>query len=250
MTTVALLSDIHMRSSCVDEIAEALHKIQAELNSDTIAHTFVLGDLIEDDTKQRDIEHVRKVKSILDNFPSPVTYLLGNHDLGNLSRNELSETLDQNGFYGKTSVDSQQIVHLDSAVKGGGARGALGSEQRQWIRNSVNQDAILLCHHPFGNFSLTENYWFRNYPERAYLWDRKECLQQFDMPPIVTISGHIHQTGQNQFHDLTHWSLNAVSKEHPNKPISGTYALLDLESPMELTVKRAGNAIESLSLTS
>ncbi|WP_231852444.1 hypothetical protein [Haloquadratum walsbyi] len=49
MSTIGIITDIHLREAYHDEIIERLHKIKHEyMNTGQIAHTFILGDLLQD----------------------------------------------------------------------------------------------------------------------------------------------------------------------------------------------------------
>ncbi len=237
MTEIAFLSDVHMRTAHAPEIATTLEEICERLSADhDVVHLFVLGDLIEDaGDPERDRTHVRAVADVLEAASIPTTYLLGNHDIESLSRDALATILGQERFYGHLEVAGTPIVYLDSTVDGARARGALGPEQLRWVDAECPDGALVLSHHPIGDFSLADNDWFREYPERAYLWDRKELLATIEDRTLATISGHIHRTATTTFHGLAHASINAVSKETATKPVTGSYAVLSLDGPLRLT---------------
>lgn len=243
MTEVALLTDIHMRDNYVGEISQELEHVLDHLNRHyNLKHAFVLGDLIEDcGSVTADRENVRRVRAIIEDWSVPTTYLIGNHDVEYLNRTQLSDLLGQESFFGVKRIDETPIVYLDSTYQEvGGATGRLGHEQLSWLSDTLPtlSDAIILVHHPFGNFDLTENEWFSEYPERAYLWDRKDALKVFDETGSVraTISGHIHQTDSDEFWNIQHISINAFSKELPDVPLTGTYAVLDIDTPSEIEI--------------
>lgn len=235
MSEVAFLSDIHMREGHVTDVADALNRIVHRLTvAHDIEHIFVLGDLIEDtNDPDVDLKRVERVTSILETAPSPVTYLLGNHDIGALSRSTLSAALSQEQFYGRVDVGGIPFVYLDSTVKDGWARGALDREQLMWMSEELPEDAVVLIHHPIGNFSLENNNWFCEFPERAYLWNRKELLLGTQDRLRATISGHIHQPAHTVFNDAVHASTDAISKKGPNTPTKGRYLTLSMgEDPV------------------
>ncbi|WP_096391813.1 metallophosphoesterase family protein [Halopenitus persicus] len=239
MTTVAIITDIHMRGAYRNDILCTLEDVQSRIIEEhDPEHTFVLGDLIQDVGRETDRRHLRTVASVLESGHAPVTYLLGNHDTGSLSREEVSDILGQDSFYGRVTVGNYSFVYLNSSQERYGVRGVLGPEQRSWFRGAIPGQSIVLSHHPIGPFSLANNVWFQDFPERALLWDRKELLEILDEDTIATLSGHIHQTERTTFRGLSHISINAFSKEHPDNPISGTYAVLSLEDPLQLTVYR------------
>lgn len=239
MTAVVFLSDIHLRSERHEGIVRTLEGIQARIEAEyDPAHVFVLGDLIEDESVRTDRRHLRAVRSVLeDGFdPCPVTYLLGNHDVGSLSRTQLREVLGQDRFYGRITVDGQPFVYLDSTRDDPGPSGAVGPEQLSWLRESVPSGSIVLLHHPVAPFSLADNVWFRDSPQKALLQDRAQLLEAIDGDAVGTVSGHIHRTERLGSGGFSHVSISAVSKERPTRPITGTYAVLSLDAPGELIV--------------
>jgi len=229
MTAVGIISDIHLRDDHSEAIIESLNAIQDTMSTThEIAHIFVLGDLIEDSDSQTDRHHIELIQSLFADWDSPVTYLLGNHDILTLSTDLLSDTLKQDTFQGIQMVAGQPFVYLDSTAAGIANRGRIGPKQRGWLAESLPDGAIVLSHHPLGQFSLADNVWFQTYPERGRVWDRKEVLDIIADRARVTISGHIHQSSQCSFRGLQHFSVNAVSKETPSKPVSGNYAVLSV----------------------
>ena len=235
MQSVALLSDIHLREEHRSEIIEALHQIKNEILSQTeLLHTFIIGDLIEDSSATQDREKLHSLKDFFEKWPSEVTYLLGNHDIETLSKSTIGEILGQESFYGTIEISGQPFVYLDSTKIDIGARGAIGVEQQNWLQESIPENAIVLSHHPLGRFDITGNAWFQEYPERAYLWDRKEVLDILTDTAKATVSGHIHQAETIDRRGLTHYSVNAVSKETPDNPVSGNYALYPIEENPQL----------------
>jgi Predicted phosphohydrolases len=236
-----------MRDGYTAEISSELHAVVERLDKEhEISHTFVLGDLIEDGKSvEGDRENIKRTSSIFEEWSVPVTYLLGNHDVEHLSKPQLRSLLGQDEFYGVQDVEGTSFVYLDSAYqKVRGATGKIGPEQLEWLEQIVPtlSDAVLLVHHPVGNFDLRANEWFSEYPERAYLWDRKEVLKRIEGTAVrATISGHIHQVGYDNFRGLPHVSANAFSKELPDVPLTGTYAVLETGDIPHLRVRTRTN---------
>ena len=227
MTAVGIISDIHLRDDHSEAVIGSLNAIQDAMSTThEITHTFVLGDLIEDSDSQTDREHIELIQSLFADWDSPVTYLLGNHDIQTLSTDLLSDILDQDTFHGIQTVAGQPFVYLNSTATGIANRGRIGPEQRAWLAESLPDDALVLSHHPLGQFSLADNVWFQPYPERGRVWDRKEVLDIIADRSRATVSGHIHQSSQCSFRGLQHFSINAVSKETPSRPVSGHFGVL------------------------
>ncbi len=224
------------------------------LESRSVDHVFVLGDLIEDgDSAAVDEANVERVYDLLTERPFPVTYLLGNHDVEQLTRNRFSSLLNQKEFYGVAEIGDNPVVFLDSTKEQvDGARGELGPSQRDWLSETLPplERPLVLSHHPLGTFDISSNEWFKDYPERAFLADRKEALTIMgDHGPIHgTISGHIHQTGFSNFREMSHVSVNAFSKELPDIPLTGTYAEVNIDDEVTVDVRVREDVITSYTL--
>lgn len=224
-----------MRKEYYSEIIDVVHEIKEDLiNGSDISHTFILGDLIEDSSPSYDKEKLSTLCTIFDDWPSEVTFLLGNHDIGTLQKSSVANLLGQELFYGTVVIQEQPFVYLDSTEINVGARGTVGSDQRNWLEKSIPVGAIVLSHHPIGKFNLIDNTWFSDHPERAYLWDRKEVLDIITDTATATLSGHIHQTETTEQQGVRHHSVTSVSKETPNKAVSGNYAILTIEEEPRL----------------
>ena len=239
MTSIGILSDIHLREEYATDIRERIFEIKdAYASTGDIAHTFVLGDLIQDSDPATDRAHLNQLRSIFDDWVSPVTYLLGNHDIGTLSKKAVSTILGQQQFHGTIQVDGHPFVYLDSTRPVIADRGEIGPDQRGWLETALPAGAIVLSHHPLGPFSLSTNVWFQHYAERANPWDRKETLDIIERNTRATIGGHIHQTSKEEFRSIEHFSINAVSKETPTKPVSGHYAILSVDDSISLVMRQ------------
>ena len=254
MTRIAIVSDIHMRDGYASQIRDELEAVVDGLAERSTAHAFVLGDLIEDgDSAATDRANVERVRETFASAPFPVTYLLGNHDVENLTRAALTDVLDQERFYDVVDVDGTPIVCLDSTnERSPGPQGTVGADQRAWLRDvlSEHERPLLFLHHPLGDFDLSNNVWFEEYPERAFLGDRKEVLDVVaEAGPVRgSISGHIHQTECTTFRGTSHVSVNAFSKELPDRPLTGTFAEVGLGEEVDIDVMVRGEVTASYTL--
>lgn len=243
-----------MRAGQREPIERELGAVVERLERFDPHRAFVLGDLIEDGaTAATDREHVEAVVRTFGDAPFPTTYLLGNHDVENLSHPELSEALGGQPRFGHVEVDGEDVVYLDSsAPRLAGARGEIGEEQLAYLEELLPtvEDAILLAHHPIGYYDIRENEWFGEFPERAFLGDRLELLEVAGEAGTVraTFGGHIHETRHATFRGIDHAVVNAFSKELPDVPLTGTHAEVVVEEAIEVEVYERGRRVESFEL--
>ncbi|MDZ7731646.1 MAG: metallophosphoesterase [Natrialbaceae archaeon] len=219
-------------------------------------HLFVLGDIIEHaETAETDRQHVRRVHECLTDANLPLTYLLGNHDVENLSRTNYGDLLGQDRFFGVRQVDDVPILFLDTSwASVPGARGILGGPQLEWLQTTLPSldRCLVFAHHPIGYFDLSTNHWFATFPERAFFGDRLEFLSLVrDLGDVrATITGHIHETRSTSFWDIPHLSVNAFSKETRDKALTGTYAVVDIEKSVNVEIRDRTNTQATFELES
>ncbi|GAA1325538.1 metallophosphoesterase [Streptomyces sanglieri] len=244
MTRIGIIAEVHMRTEHATDLVNELNWIADHFEHNFEPdHVFLLGDIIQHGkTREEDITNVERVMSALSDCSFPITYLLGNHDVINLTRDELADILDQDSFFGEVNVEDETFVYLDSSLRGTKTpSGMVGPDQLSFAKKSLTKHAnpFVLVHHPIGNFDLSDNYWFAEFPEQAYLCDRKKLLDIMSKSGNIqsTITGHIHKHEYTTFKDLPHLSISAFSKETPNKPLTGAYAQLTVEESSTAEIK-------------
>jgi 3',5'-cyclic AMP phosphodiesterase CpdA len=235
---VGILSDIHLRSAhesaTLTELDRALDRLDA-FGSDRLV---VLGDLIEDEDRETDRDHVRAVRSALDGAGVPVTYLLGNHDVERLSRADLRDLLSVERFYGR--IEGSDLFYLDSsAPERSGAQGAVSEAQLASLDRELAdaEGAVVFVHHPLGYRDLSGNHWFAEEPERAFCGNKREVndvLARHDVRAVV--NGHVHETAHVRYRGVDHLTVSAFGKERRDRPVTGTYAELTVDDGLSLRV--------------
>lgn len=230
MVTFGIVADVHLQKPYVDETAAELERVVTAFNETVDPDAVVvLGDLIEhDDTKVTDQEHIEKVVSAFENCNAPVTYMLGNHDVMNLDRDEVVKLIDQEPW-GSIEVNGWDVVYLDSsAPRLHDARGELDSDQLAFLEESLAEtdSAIVFVHHPVHYHDLSENEWFAEYPEEAFCGNKKRVEDVLDREHVHAVfNGHLHETHHAIVDGVDHVTLNAFAKQTPdNEGVAGTYA--------------------------
>lgn len=235
---VGILSDIHLQRAHDAAIRAELDRALDSLDDFGPDRLVVLGDLIEDESPAADREGVRTVRAALGSLGVPVTYLLGNHDVARLSRDDLRALLGVERFYGR--VEGTDLFYLDSsAPERSGAQGAVGEEQLAFLDRELAdaEGAVVLVHHPLGYRDLSGNHWFAAEPERAFCGNKREVndvLARHDVAAVV--NGHVHETAHVRYRGVEHITVNAFAKERRGRPVTGTYAELTLGEEVSLRV--------------
>jgi Icc-related predicted phosphoesterase len=235
---VGIVSDVHLRSAHEEAVRSELDRALDGLDGFDPDRLVVLGDLIEDEDRERDREHVRAVREAFESRAVPVTYLLGNHDVERLSHAELRDLLGVDRFYGR--VEGSDLFVLDSsAPERSGAQGAVSEEQLTALDRGLDdvEGAVVFVHHPLGYRDLSGNHWFAEEPERAFCGNKREVndtLARHDVAAVI--NGHVHETAHVRHRGVDHLSVGAFSKERRNVPVTGTYAELTLDDEVSLRV--------------
>lgn len=235
---VGILSDIHLQRAHDEAIRAELDRVLDRLDAFGPDRLVVLGDLIEDEDRETDREHVRTVRAALESLGRPVTYLLGNHDVEHLARADLRELLGVERFYGR--VAGTDLFYLDSsAPERSGAQGAVSAEQLAFLDRELAdvEGAVVFVHHPLGYRDLSGNHWFAEEPERAFCGNKREVndvLARHDVAAVI--NGHVHETAHVRFRGVDHLTVNAFAKERRDRSVTGTYAELTLGDEVSLRV--------------
>ena len=236
---LGLFSDVHLRSSDAEAVVATLRDVVTHFNTRFRPdHVVVLGDLIEDESPAADREPLRTVVEELSAIDAPVTYLACNHDVERVPPAEFSEIV-ANPRCGR--IPDTPLVYLDSAAPQlSGAPGYVGDEQLAFLDGALAEleDAIVLVHHPIHHRSLADNVWFTEAPERAFCVNKRDVLAVIEEHASVraVFNGHVHETHHARYRDLDHFTVNAVNKETPDSGVTGTYAEVELEPSLSVTV--------------
>jgi len=235
---LGIVSDVHLRSAHETAIRTELAAVVDRFDDWGADRVLVLGDLIEDENREADRAHVRAVRETLAAADAPVTYLLGNHDVERLSRADLREVLGVERFWGR--IEGTDLFYLDSsAPERAGAQGAVGEDQLAWLDRELADaaGAVVFVHHPLGYRDLSGNAWFASEPERAFCGNKREVndvLARHDVRAVV--SGHVHETAHVRYRGVDHVGVSAFSKELPDVPVTGTYALAVVDDGLAVRV--------------
>ncbi len=248
---VGVISDIHMRDEYKDEISKELREAVKGLSEFDPDLVVALGDVIQqEDTAEEDRRNIEQVKQILD-FDCPVRYMAGNHDSENLSNDELEDIFD-NDLYGIESYEGEKLAFLNTSSPWlSGSRGEVTEEQIEMLEDEMRKDEelTLFTHHPIHYHNVQDNYWWENYPERAFCNNKKEINRVLDPEKVkCVVNGHLHEEDLTSYEGIDHLTLNAFSKETPDKPVTGTYAEIKIGESIDIQVYKGDELVQSYEL--
>ena len=156
-----------------------------------------LGDVIEDASRERDLENYRRFVDVLGALDCPVLHVAGNHDSINLSDDDLRALWKHDGplhysrdIGGVHLTVLRSVEHKDVAVH-------LPSEQLEWLEAdlaSASAPVIVLVHHPLSEMNLDENRWFARAPHICRVAERRRARAIIEASGKVrcVVNGHVH----------------------------------------------------------
>lgn len=244
--SVGVLPDVHMRNEYREAVGDRLEATVDELASFGPDLVVVLGDVIEHEaTPEEDVRNVEAVQRVLE-FDCPVRYLGGNHDTYNLDNDRLAEVFG-NDLWGVERYGGEKLVFLNTSSPWlSGARGEVTDGQLEMLREEVRKDEpfTIFVHHPIHYHDVQNTYWWTNYPERAFCANKKEINAVLDPETVKGVfNGHLHENHLARYGGIEHVTINAFSKETREKPVTGTYAEVEIGETVAADVKVDGELV-------
>ncbi|WP_435067755.1 metallophosphoesterase family protein [Haloplanus sp. C73] len=233
---VAVLADLHLDADSadriLDELRETVDRIERRHDPDRLV---ILGDVVQDVSPEADARNVRRAVDVLDEFSTPVRWLLGNHDVAALSRERVTDLLG-NERYGADGP----LVFLDSsAPRLGDGRGELDAEQLAFLDGVLDSrsNALVFVHHPIHYHSLDDNYWFSDRPEVAFCGNKGAVEPMLDDGVRAVFNAHLHEADFRMIDGVAHVTVDAFNKSASDRGV-GAYATVTLADDGSLFVRQ------------
>lgn len=205
----------------------------------------VLGDLVEDDDETNDKNNIDYIVKLLKKLECPVYYVAGNHDLKNISEDELSNLFNQNNLYYSFDSGSFHFIVLFSRVSKD--RGIwIPDEQKTWLQKDINKadkKCVVFVHHGLADQDLTGNPWFEGKPEKCLIANRKEIRNIFSASNkiIGVFNSHLHWDKQDIHDDIPYFTIQSLTENEDDKGIaSETHAVVNIDNA-KIKVEIKGN---------
>jgi Icc protein len=203
----ALISDVHFGPLAYfqGKLRKLTHQAQAltaafvdRMNAvDRPDRVINLGDVIEDESRDQDLEQYRRFVRILGGLKARVLHVAGNHDQVNLRDDDLRALWGHAGAldYSRDIGNVHWIV-LRTADEPGQAI-HLSEEQLDWLRQDLATapfPTIVLMHHPASEMRLDGNRWFDGRPHRCLVGERRRfrAIVEASGKVVAVFNGHVH----------------------------------------------------------
>jgi 3',5'-cyclic AMP phosphodiesterase CpdA len=203
----ALISDVHFGPPAhfggrlrklTHQAEELCQAFVARMNASEQPELVVnLGDVIEDENRERDMAQYGRFIATLGELRAPVLHVAGNHDQINLSDDDLRTfwrhsgplhySRELNGFHFsvlRTVEIQDRAIHLPD-------------EQLSWLRQDLERatlPCIVFMHHPASEMRLDGNRWFEKRPHVCRVSERRAFQQIVSQAGnvIAVFNGHVH----------------------------------------------------------
>jgi Icc protein len=156
-----------------------------------------LGDVIEDSSRDTDLEQYGRFVGILEGLEAPRLHVAGNHDQVNLSDDDLRALWGHSGpLHYSRDVGGVHFVVLRTAQIEH-TKVYLPDDQLEWVARDLeraSRPAIVLMHHTASEMDVTGNHWFEHQPQICRIAERRKLRAVFEASGkvIAVFNGHVH----------------------------------------------------------
>jgi Icc protein len=203
----ALITDVHLGPPAShqgklrklthqsEELVKAfVRKMRDEVNPDLVIN---LGDVIEDESAEKDRERYAHFVSLLREIGKPVLHVAGNHDTINLTADELCKMWGTSDAI--TYSRDFEGIHFSvlRTIEHRGERIELPEEQLKWLEQDLaatTLPSIVLMHHPASEMRLDGNRWFEKRPHLCRVVERRAVREVIEKSGkvLAVFNGHVH----------------------------------------------------------
>lgn len=221
-----------------------VERMNREVKPDLVIN---LGDVIEDESRPKDLEHYRQFVDILGALECPVLHVAGNHDQVNLSDADLCELWKHDGalHYSKDVAGVhfsilRTIEVTDVAIH-------LPQEQIDWLAQDLAQSSlpsVVLMHHPASEMRLDGNRWFEKRPNVCRVAERRALQDVVSNAPrvVAVFNGHVHWNHFDVISGVPYITLQSLvenlDEDAPGRA-AAAHAVVDLDD-RRMVVRVAG----------
>lgn len=239
----AILTDIHLGPE--EYFKGVLRKINKdakvflddfvkEMNNDTKPEfVIILGDLVEDDNEVNDKDNINYIVELLKKLECPVYYVAGNHDLKNISEDELAELFHQKSLYYSFDKNNFHFIVLFSKILEDRTI-RITDEQKDWLQKDLgktNKKCIVFVHHGLADQDLTGNPWFEGKPEKCLIVNRREIrnILSTSKKVISVFNSHLHWDKQDIHDNIPYFTIQSLTENEDDRGLaSEAYAVVNI----------------------
>lgn len=244
----ALVSDVHFGPAAYHEgklrklthEAEQLTRAFVERMNREVRPELVinLGDVLEDQSREIDLENYAKFVQLLAELDAPVLHVAGNHDTIHLSSSDLCSLWKHDGplHYSRTVGGIHfSVLHTletkDTAIH-------LPDEQFEWLERDLAEardPVIVLMHHPASEMHLGGNRWFEKAPHICRIAERRRLRRILERSGkiVAAFNGHVHWNHFDLIGGIPYVTLQSLTEnlddDAPGRP-ARAHAVCDISA--------------------
>jgi 3',5'-cyclic AMP phosphodiesterase CpdA len=214
------------------ELAQA--DMRDEVRPDLVIN---LGDVIEDESPEKDREHYGQFVAMLREIGKPVLHVAGNHDTINLTAADLcamwghatAATYSQD-HHGIHFAVLRTIEHRNERIE-------LPAEQIEWLEQDLAKTtlpSIVLMHHPASEMRLEGNRWFEKAPHVCRVVERRALREDIrnSGKVLAVFNGHVHWNHFDVIAGIPYITLQSLIEnlddDAPGR-VAAAYAVCELD---------------------
>ncbi len=245
-----VVADVHMGMNTNtrpgEEAPELLGKLIERTDSEFVPDLFIdLGDRVNNKDHDCDLENAAEFSSIVRKLDVQSSFVLGNHDVHYLGKDENSSILSKPLGPRAEVIKGHKLIYLDTSQPAiDGIGGNLSDKQLAWLEEQLTEDdlpKILFGHHPIDDQDIEGNPHFAPFPHLAYIKNRKAAqdILQKGNNVVAYINGHVHWLSVNYVGMIPCVSIPSFTEAHPQKTgAPGLFAEINIvrERKIEIVV--------------
>jgi 3',5'-cyclic-AMP phosphodiesterase len=210
-----------------------------------------LGDVIEDESRARDLEQYGEFVRILSKLDARVVHVAGNHDQVNLSPDDLRQLWGHTGelYYSFDFGGLHFLVLRTDETKDVVVR--LPAEQIEFAARDLaatSLPTIVLMHHPASEQRLQGNLWFETRPHVCRVAERGALRRVLEASGkvLAVFNGHVHWNHLDVISGIPYVTVQSLienlDEDAPGRP-AAAFAVCDVdEKRLVVTVHGAETA--------
>jgi len=243
----ALITDVHFGPRAyhegklrklTDRAGELTQRFVERMNAHERPELVInLGDVIEDATRERDLEEYGKFVGHLKGLDARVQHVAGNHDQINLSADDLRSLWGHSGelFYAFDFGGVHFVVLRTDEVKDKAVH--LPAAQLEFIEQdlgSTRLPSIVLMHHPASEQRVQGNRWFEQAPHLCRVVERGALRKVLEASGkvVAVFNGHVHWNHLDVIRGIPYVTLQSLTEnlddDAPGRPASA-YAVCNID---------------------
>jgi len=205
----------------------------------------ILGDLVNGVDEVTDKNNIDYIVKLLKNLKCPVYFVAGNHDLKNISEDELAKLFNQKKLYYSFDSGNFHFIVLFSKVLEDRSIW-IPDEQKEWLKQDLDKTdkkSIIFVHHGLADQDLTGNPWFEGRPKNCLISNREEIRNIFSASNkvIASFNGHLHWDKQDIHNNIPYFTIQSLTENENNKGVaSEAHAVVNINNN-KINVEIKGN---------